>query len=224
MQKIFCLIKFMDPEYVASFIDDGLLYMNTAGYFRTYEEDNVALRADQHEGLSASYSPDEVELRIEGRVIDGIIGKIDSRPQGVDELKLYCMTVLTHSDIENGFRLDPRFLQFGSKAVVIEGAGLQKFIDKLQRSIETTYPRYESATPFSGHGIVQYVNRNDHHNVLTIFHKFLEYQWQHEYRVALEIPIDSGPFALKIGSLKNIAYVADTKELINTEFRIKSAL
>lgn len=224
MQNICCFIKFMDPKYVSSFIDDGLLYMNTVEYFRTYEEADVALRADQHEGLSASYSPDEVELNIEGQILDGVVGKIDSRPLHVDEMKLYCMTVLNHSDLQNGFRLDPRFLNFGSKAVVIEGAGLQKFIDRLQSSIEPNYSLYASDSSLKVSGVVQYVDRNEHHNELTIFNKFLEYRWQHEFRVALESPFKSGPFKLTLGSLKDCAYVVDTKELLNTEFRVKQTL
>ena len=62
--KIRCLIKFMAPEYVHSFLHEGLLHMNTLEYFRTYEEEDDLLRADCYEGLTASYVSQNVEMTL----------------------------------------------------------------------------------------------------------------------------------------------------------------
>lgn len=49
------LIKIMKEEYVALFVNEGVLYANTIGFFRSYEDESVAVRGDENEGLSASF-------------------------------------------------------------------------------------------------------------------------------------------------------------------------
>ena len=63
--KIFrVLIKFMDERYVDSFLNDGLLFMNNIDYFRSYEDADVALRGDVHEGLAATYKAEGLTITL----------------------------------------------------------------------------------------------------------------------------------------------------------------
>jgi len=212
----------MPEKYINSFLDEGLLYMNTLHFFRTYEENDEALRGDQHEGLSASYSPEKFEMNIKGKKIEGISSKIDERPLHVDEIKLFCMTALTSDVLENGLFLDSRFLNFGDKAVVIEGKGLLSFFEKLRERVKDDTTVFAIDSSFKTNGLIEYVDRDEHHTDLTVFHKFNEYSWQHEFRIAFERPNHDGHFPLRVGSLRDIAYVSDTKELLNTRFGLKS--
>jgi len=222
IEDIRCLIKFMPEKYIDSFLDEGLLYMNTLHYFRTYEDSEESLRGDEHEGLSASYSPEKIQMSIKGKKLEGIISKIDERPLHVDEIKLFCMTALTNDILEKGLFLDSRFLNFGDKAVVIEGQGLISFFEKLRERVKDDTSIFAIDSSYKTNGLIEYIDRDEHHTDLTVFHKFKEYSWQHEFRIAFERPYNDGHLPLRIGSLRNIAYVADTKELLNTKFGLQS--
>ena len=223
--KIGCFIKFMAPEYVDSFLNEGLLYMNTLEYFRTYEEEDKHLRADCYEGLAASYDSQSVEMTL---VKDGTriepIGKIDVFQPLADSINVYCMTMITHHDLRTSFKLDKKFEKFGSKAVLIEGAGLHKFMERLHKAIESDvnlgsiYPSRKVA------GSVEYVRREDHHQNLDVFNKFNDYSWQREYRIALGREIGAGALSLKLGDISDIVQVVDTTELMNMVFALKKSL
>ncbi len=202
-------------------MDEGLLYMNTLKYFRTYEDSDEALRGDEHEGLSASFLPEEIQMTVNGTKIEGIIGKVDSRPLHVDEIKLFCMTALTDDILKDGLVLDPRFSKFGDKAIVIEGQGLVSFFKMLRNSVKDDQSVFAIDSTFKTNGLVEYVDRILHHKELTVFHKFKEYSWQHEFRIAFERSENDGSFPLYIGSLHNIAYVKDTKEMLETKYGLK---
>jgi hypothetical protein len=78
--KIFrVLIKFMDEKYVDSFLNEGLLFMNNIDFFRSYEDADVALRGDLHEGLAASYKADGLTITFGNHVLEGAVGKVDLR-------------------------------------------------------------------------------------------------------------------------------------------------
>jgi hypothetical protein len=215
----------MAPENVSSFLNEGLLYMNTLEYFRTYEEKDEHLRADRYEGLEASYDSQSVEMTL---VKDGTriepIGKIDVFQPLADSINVYCMAMITHHDLRTPFQLDRKFAKFGSKAVLIEGAGLHEFMKRLHKAVESDvnmgsiYPNGKIADS------VEYVHRKDHHQKLDAFNKFNDYSWQREYRIVLGREVGSGAMSVKLGDISDIAQVVDTKELMNTVFALKQSL
>lgn len=73
------LIKFMDESFVESLLKKGLLYMNNIDYFKNYEDSDIALRGDIHEGLAASYKADDLVIHFGGQKIEGAVGKVDLR-------------------------------------------------------------------------------------------------------------------------------------------------
>ncbi|MBU2895354.1 hypothetical protein [Vibrio hepatarius] len=221
LSNVACLIKFIDSKYVSSFVDEGLLYMNTLGYFRTYEDENLALRADEHEGLSASLRAGDVDIIKDGRKLDGIIGKVDSREIHVDEFKLYCMTAITFDDLAFPFFLDQSFKNFGDKAVIIEGRHLAHFFERLIARVANDETIYAIDSSLKSAGLIQYVERGESHFKLTPFHKFSNYKWQKEFRLVYEVPQIQGAYELRLGALNDIAGVIDTKELLSTLLRLK---
>ncbi|WP_408901179.1 hypothetical protein [Photobacterium piscicola] len=60
------LIKFMDEQYIDFFLDEGTIYMNTVNYFKNYESNDVAVRADIYEGLAATFNSKEMVISYGG--------------------------------------------------------------------------------------------------------------------------------------------------------------
>ncbi|WP_339495078.1 hypothetical protein [Pseudomonas sp. RA_105y_Pfl2_P56] len=219
------LIKFMDEQYVDSFINEGLLFMNNIQFFRAYEDSDPALRGDVHEGLSASLLPENITLEINGRVITEAVGKIDIRKCRQDETNIYSMTIITDQDIlnsgEHGLHLSSNFSKFGNKAVFICGSDISKFWNRLKSSIDDNQFIYTLEDNNIIGGKVNYIERALHHSRLNVFNKFKEYAWQHEWRIALNQTTRVGPLPLKIGSLADIAHVIDTIDLVKQPIKFQ---
>jgi hypothetical protein len=100
----------MAPEYVHSFLHEGLLHMNTLEYFRTYEEEDDLLRADCYEGLTASYDSENVEMTLakNGSWLEPT-GKVDVYQPLADSINVYCMAMITDDDLTTPFQLEKRF-------------------------------------------------------------------------------------------------------------------
>lgn len=219
------LIKFMDEQYVHSFVNEGLLFMNNIQYFRAYEDSDPALRGDAHEGLSASFLPENITLEINGHTITDAVGKIDLRQCHQDETNIYSMTIISDQDIlssgESGLLLSSDFVKFGNKAIFIGGSDISEFWRRLKNVIDNDQSIYTLEEDCIVGSKVNYVDRELHHSQLSVFNKFKEYAWQHEWRLALKQSRGIGPLPLKIGNLSDIVHVIDTADLIKEPIRFK---
>ncbi|NOH20169.1 hypothetical protein [Vibrio cyclitrophicus] len=211
------LIKFMDEKYVDSFLNDGLLYMNNIEFFRNYEDADVALRGDRHEGLSASLKSEDVIIKIGDRIIDGAVGKIDIRQSHEDETNIYSMTRISDGKIlesgEEGLFLSSKFNKFGNKAVLI--CDIFEFERRLKLAISQDERIYTAREDGIVARQVSYVSRDEHNDQMDVFNKFDEYSWQYEWRIAFKQISGTGPLSLKIGRLADIAQVIETESLIS---------
>lgn len=219
------LIKFMDAQYVDSFLNEGLLYMNTIDYFRHLENANEAIRGDPHEGLQSSLHPEETIIEINEVKLDGIVGKIDIRYDHQDETKIYSMAIISDENIakEGGvLRLSERFKKFGNKAVLISGKNINTFLQMVKSTLEKDQQLQPACADNCFAQPVSYVKREGHYSDLGIFWKFSEYEWQYEWRIALKHTI-RGPYSLKIGNLNDIATVLNTEDIVDIEIRLESA-
>lgn len=218
------LIKFMDEEYVDKFINEGLLYMNTADYFKKYESKDPALRGDIHEGLTESLLPEEIIMTVNGRVITQATQKIDMCPLDLDQVNIYCMAIINHEEIvaagENGLTLSKDFEKFGNKAVVIFNRDIIRFINLIKNAIEANSSLCATDEENILANTVSYVSRQEHHSKLNIFNKFKEYEWQREWRVAVKNVHKSGVLELKIGNLSGMAQVLDTKDFTQASIKV----
>jgi len=219
------LIKFMDEQYVHSFINEGLLFMNNIQYFRAYEDSDPALRGDAHEGLEASFLPENITLELNGHVITGAVDKVDLRQCHQDETNIYSMTIISDQDIlssgEGGLCLSSNFLKFGNKAIFIGGSDISEFWCRLKNNIDNNQSIYTLEENNIVGRKISYVDRRLHHSQLSVFNKFNEYAWQHEWRIALKQTERVGPLPLKIGSLADIAHVMDTADLIREPIKFQ---
>ncbi|WP_218060156.1 hypothetical protein, partial [Aliivibrio sp. 1S128] len=215
------LIKFMDEQYVNSFIDDGLLFMNNIEYFRKYEgeENGELVRSDMAEGLAVSMQSEKVNVTFNGLELGGLTGNIDVRYNHEDKTNIYSMTRISDQDIldagELGLYLSKKFQKFGNKAVLIAGKNIEKFHERLEEKINNATDIYTINESNIIAAQVEYVRRDEHHGNMGVFRKFDSYAWQHEWRIAFKNNQLSGPYSLKLGSLKDIAIVFDTETLIS---------
>ena len=84
-------LKFMDEEHVDSFINHGVLHMNTVKYFRGYNNGSVIARGDVYEGLDATYDPTRLNVHFNGIKLDPT-GKIDARSAQQDHTNIFSLT------------------------------------------------------------------------------------------------------------------------------------
>lgn len=217
------LLKFMDAKHVDSFLNEGLLYMNTIDYFRNIESEDEAVRGDPHEGLQASLRAEETIIEINGIKLDGVVGKIDVRYNHQDETNIYSMAIIGDHDIikEGGvLRLSEKFEKFGNKAVLISGNDISTFLEMVKSAISRDQALQSACTGDRFSQPVSYVERDGHHPGLGIFSKFSDYAWQYEWRIALK-QRNPGPYSLKIGNLSNIATVLNTEDIVKSEIRLE---
>ena len=164
-------------------------------------------------------------LEINGRVITDAVGKIDLRQCHQDETNIYSMTIISDQDIlsagENGLRLSSDFIKFGNKAVIIGGSDISDFWRRVKITIDNDQSIYTLEENNIVGRKVGYVDRELHHSRLSVFNKFKEYAWQHEWRIALKQARGAGPLPLKIGSLADIAHVINTADLIKEPIKFQ---
>lgn len=220
-------IKFIKGEYSESFLDEGLLFMNTVEYFRKLENDQLGLRADKFEGLAASYDPLKVSIEIGGIKVNAndIVGNIDIRYNHESETNLFCLTAINdYAVLSSGMEFKPskEFLTFGDKSVVITGDNISTFISRIKKAIEldkniSFHPNQKyMCRP------VEYVNRQDHSGIMGIFRKYDDFAWQHEWRLAVKQNSNPGPYdKLKIGNIRDICVVYNTVDFLKMPIQLK---
>ena len=223
--KIFrVLIKFMDEVYVDSFLNDGLLFMNNIDYFRSYEDADVALRGDIHEGLAATYKAEGLIITLGDHVAEGAVGKVDFRYNHEGDTNIYSMTKISDGKIleagDSGLFLSEKFIKFGNRAVVIGGSNIIEFEKRLRNALtkdQNIYiPREDNVLAKQ----VSYLSREEQHGQMDVFDKFSDYSWQHEWRIAFKQKQAAGPYPLKIGNLSDIASVFETESLIREPLKL----
>ncbi|MCP3130061.1 hypothetical protein [Shewanella sp. KJ2020] len=224
-KKVFrILIKFMDEQYVDSFIKEGLLFMNNIEFFRNYEDTDVALRGDQHEGLAASYKAEELIIEFADHVFDGVEGRLDIRYDAEDETNIYSMTKISDENIleagDSGLFLSEKFKNFGNRAIIISGSDIGEFERRLKLALSNDPNIYTTREDNVLAKRVSYLEREKHHGALDVFDKFSAYSWQYEWRIAFKQRNSTGAYPLRIGNVEDIAQVHETESLLDKPIRL----
>ena len=212
----FCIFfKFMKSDHVASFVNDGLLFMNNIKYFKNLKDDNGVV-GDRDEGLSAIFDSDSIELYIQNTKIKNMQGHIEVRFNDTEATNIYCGTLICASDLkptnDGRFIFDDKFIYFGDKVAIIMGENVEIFLDRISDALSK-----EGINDYRMEK-VKYLERLNHNGAINLHNKFSEYSWQYEWRLILNQNETDDAFKLKIGSLKDIVQVFDTKDLFDPNF------
>lgn len=220
------LIKFMDEKYIDSFLDEGLIYMNNIDFFRNYEkeEDGKSVRGDPAEGLAMSLKAEDLQVSFNGQILEGLVGKVEARFNHEDKTNIYSMTRISDKDIldagSGGLYISEEFLKFGNKAVIISGDNINKFCDKLNSALNSDDDVFTYREDGCITKQVDYVDRDQFHGDMGVFTKFCEYSWQYEWRIAFKQRKSSGEYVVKLGSLRDIVTIAETKSLVEQPIKL----
>ena len=228
---IFFLAKFFHEEEYANDFVRGRLFANRLAYFKQIEGDDG--RGDEYEGaimsgsddLTVTLTPKDAETGEELSSVtirgDDLAAPIIMQPRWFDHISVFCMYASFSGSIQNiadgnAQRIKKRIeipeacLKLGKHAVVITNT--QEFLKRVKLAAERN--RYRICgrlvryyDPDVGTPPVQ-------SDLETIFTKRMEYQYQSEFRFA----IDTGDLGcdatiLDVGNLDDIAICLDTSDI-----------
>ncbi|WP_067522799.1 hypothetical protein [Endozoicomonas ascidiicola] len=222
------LVKFTSSEYVSSFVDDGLLFMNSIEYFRNIENEDSVLRGDANEGLAARYSGENIVLKIGGEEINALTGNLSIRFNHDQETNIFCMSAITAKDVADAggeLKLSNDFKKFGDKAIMIHGVDIPEFLERIMNHIKSN----DDISSHPDHKFiakkVDYIPYQSHQGKIGVYKKFDEYAWQYEWRLAIKQQVTDGTYSgFKIGPINDLCQVVDTDSIINETIGIKELI
>lgn len=227
MTRIFFKIKICSEQRYREDFLDGSLYMNTLGFFRSYEEATVGNVADRHEATISLLQPEQHTITLTRddlpgwqHIITGIAGPTVLQSDYHSRLNVLCL----YAAHERGhtFETDEHFECFvnaqmlapevdglgGFAAIVFDTAAFQaRVFDAIRRNDFSAVA-----------GLVDYYDVSVFHGSFdqkqAVLKKRSEYSHQREYRFALDRETsEEAPYTLSVGSLRDIAIGCDTSEV-----------
>ena len=200
-------LKFGEEKHINDLYRNGTIFMNAIQYFRKIEDDE--LRGDQYEGISKinNYPPGQFEiasLNFKGNYLalqiresyDTVLGNIFS---------LYCVSSHGWKN-PNDFKIDEKIKNFGSHCLLIKDN--VKFLSLIEEKLKELKLKYR-------HNFITYYDKDKVDRKITLFEKPLEFEYQKEFRFYIERKSDK-PFSFSIGSLKDIAEIYNSKDIVET--------
>jgi hypothetical protein len=212
---ILTFLKFGDEARINEMYEKGTIFINTIEYFRKHKSQKG--RGDPYEGVSRikNYPPGEIEIKeinYKGKYLnlhiketyEGVLGNIFS---------LYSVSSRWCED-PSQFKIDKRMLEFGSHCLMIKDN--QKFLTLLENKLQELGFKYD-------HNFITYYDKNEINGEINLFKKNLDYEYQREFRFYIENDLIS-PIKFEIGSLKEIAEIHPTKDIIELELRTNTTI
>ena len=239
MRKIIFLAKFFQEATHADDFLGGILYANRLSYFKSIEK-GIG-RGDEYEGgiflrrhgcILKLAARNPVTGEVSKIVIPehDLAGPVLMHPRWFDHINLFCMyachtgtldgiTVQNVHEFKKYLEVPENCAKLGTHAVVI--TNVSKFLSRVVTG--TKVRGYKVAR-----GIVKYYDAAEgivlpRNNIETIFYKRREYEYQREYRIAIDTgTAGNEPISFCIQSIDDIAIRIDTDD-INRSLRIKES-
>jgi hypothetical protein len=223
---VLALLKFGKTKHIRE-LQNGILYMNPLSYFRGIEEDKS--RGDKNEGLHRFLQKDSLTITIGDQIInkEDIVKPVEIRLSKVQDFNLFCMYAINSKTIKSNnfqFILDDRIYKFGDACLAVQDG--DEFINRIKLAINNKNKVLNKRIKTKGSKLVEYVDKKNYSGEMGIFKKFNNYSYQHEYRIAFDVPEDlrneTGVFKLDIGDISDITKIFKTSEFENImEIRIE---
>ena len=217
-------MKVFDQEKFAQEFLDGMLFMNRLSYFQDLEDDSTGSREDKNEAIKVLWQPNNVTLRFNDIEIskNDLAGPISVQMNRHRDICLFCVYAAHSGDFENlsddniaAFRQQLKIhedcLAFGKFAVVI--GHVQTFVSRVKEAVKTY--RFSMSAK-----LVDYYDPSHFDGTFSdqeaIFKKQIKYQYQSEFRFAINTGIPGGgPIKLFIGNIRDVACMYDVTEINN---------
>lgn len=204
LPAVHCIIKIGSSEHLERLRTEGEVYMNTWGFFKRFEENNV--QGDRDEGLlGIEQVANGVELRVKinerFEPIKGLFGQVKFESPDLELYNLFCMFAVTDENYR--YLDDPRLLKFGDTSVIMTSG--DEFLSRTKKQLVAEGIEH-------GIGLVNYVSQATHHGKMGPLRKFLPYSYQSELRILAHAK-RGGPYSVKIGDIRGISHICPTSEL-----------
>ncbi len=234
---IFFLAKFFEKKEYADDFLQGKLFLNSLRYFKEIEGEDG--RGDKNEGaivhplddfiLTLAATNEETgEVSEVTLTKDDLAAPVSTHPRWYDHINLLCMYAChcvefpsISDDNINDFRKQletpEECVSLGEHAIIITNR--QEFFRRISVAAE------QSGYGFCG-GLVTYYDPEvgtptTRPDIETIFHKRKEYEYQNEFRIAVDANLNEPtPRILSIGDISDIAFLMRTAE-INRQMRFE---
>lgn len=206
-------------EWAESFLD-GCLYCNTLRYHREREDGH----ADPQEGAVVIPGSRISKLTIGDHDLTQDIRELTYRPDfAADRVNVFCMYCWAPPWVDEEQVLIDKESQLGSLRKLAEAYGPYSVIIS---DMSEFFNRLDQAVKRPDNRIAQYMRATVQYELTDVypvelgrmidlaFHKNEKYAWEQEYRLAFTVERETpGPFRLNIGSIRDIAFLMDTKAI-----------
>lgn len=229
-KTIFFLVKIFSEEKYASDFMRGTLYSNRLSFFRKLEEDQESNRGDRFEGVVGWHQPDDIVLRINGHIIEGLAGPVALQLNKHNNLHLFCLfaghsgnidsiSLKNIDELKTQVSIPDDCLKLGTHAVVV--MNVTEFFHRVKNSAEKNNFALKGA-------LIDYYNPDKLNGNIpedsAIFKKRDEFQHQKEYRFSIDTgTIGDGPLLFDIGDISDITMKIPVEKLNSSlEFKLKT--
>lgn len=189
----FALVKIVEQQYIDSLYKEGIVYMNTIGYFQN-REDTKDGRTDNYEGIQSIAKIGA--MYINGVRFDNITGFHFSTPTP-NRGNIYCMYGIRNRTETDAIihSIPKKMNSLGKGIILIKNPKL--FIERCIKAAKQIGGDF-------GWGWVRYYDANEGSFFIDPWMKRKEFEYQSEYRIYIRNQGDN-PITLRIGSIEDIS-------------------
>lgn len=198
------IIKFGKKEHIEELYQNGVVYMQRAENYNQIKHKEIG---DKNENLTQLFQSNAIKLFVneeEIRIIKNLKIKESNRKNPF----IFSSFALTENQFRNGINIiSENILDFGDTALLV--TNFDKFFNLIKKNINVSDNLYCN--------LVEYIDETKYHGNMSVLKKLKQYEHQNEHRIVLEPSNNTENFIkISIGSLKNVAQIFSSKELLKT--------
>lgn len=201
------LLKFLQKHQWQNDLLDGKIYMNTLGYFKTYDKSDKT-RSDKHEAIHSYVKPQLIKM---GNMTfsENELSMMTLNSCEYDYCNIYSMYALWKKDEDDIVYIDEKNKEFGSYCVCIHNP--KEFLLRIEKLIESSF--------ILNYSKIEYIPVNTFANTyikeeMIPFTKFDSYEYQNEFRIIINRQIiENKAYVLEIGNIRDIATVISIDDI-----------
>lgn len=219
---IHAIVKFGNRKWMDEF-QKGKIHFKQLKQFQEFEKKHIdnAKRGDKYEGAHMVLSPAQNKIVIGDYTLDSndLVEPIRTYQDSISKHPIFCLYALTDEIVNSflnsnrPFLIDSKVQTFGDTAVYITDFRefLNRFESALNKQLGIGYSR----------GLVEYVDVNEVNGEWGAFRKPREYDYQSEYRLLLDSPINDPSIDLDIGDISDITISMPIESIHTIEIKTK---